>query len=114
MTPVPMGAVRELYIGGRGVARGYANDASRTAERFLPDSFDETGGARLYRTGDLARWRSDGNLEHLGRVDRQIKIRGVRIEPAEIETALGRHPRVSQAVVAVRDSGRGRRNFVVY
>ena len=114
MEPVPMGAVGELYIGGRGVARGYANDASRTAERFLPDPFDETGGARLYRTGDLARWRPDGNLEHLGRVDRQIKIRGVRIEPAEIETALGRHPKVGQAVIAVRDSGRGRRNLVAY
>ena len=114
MEPVPIGAVGELYIGGRGVARGYANDASRTAERFLPDPFDETGGARLYRTGDLARWRPDGNLEHLGRVDRQIKIRGVRIEPAEIETALGRHPKVGQAVIAVRDSGRGRRNLVAY
>ena len=88
-----MGAVGELYIGGRGIARGYANDASRTAERFLPDPFDETGGARLYRPGDLARWRPDGNLEHLGRVDRQIKIRGVRIEPAEIDLRWGGIPR---------------------
>ncbi len=114
MAPIPMGAVGELYIGGRGVARGYANNASRTAERFLPDPFDETGGARLYRTGDLARWRPDGNLEHLGRLDRQIKIRGVRIEPAEIEAALGLHPSVSQAVIAVRDSGCGRRRLAAY
>ena len=114
MEPVPIGAVGELYIGGRGVARGYANDASRTAARFLPDPFDESGGARLYRTGDLARWRPDGNIEHLGRVDRQIKIRGVRIEPAEIETALGRHPSITQAVVDLRDSGPGRRSLVAY
>lgn len=98
---VPIGAVGELYIGGDGVARGYRNCADLTAERFIPDSFSEFPGSRLYRTGDLARYRADGEIEFLGRNDLQVKVRGHRIEPAEIEVALSQHPAVQQAAVAV-------------
>lgn len=95
---IPPGTIGELYIGGAGVARGYLNRPSLTAERFTPNPFGPAG-SRLYRSGDLARERADGLLEFCGRADEQLKILGYRIEPAEIETALVRHPTVREAVV---------------
>ncbi|MFD8965681.1 amino acid adenylation domain-containing protein [Streptomyces sp. NPDC059568] len=104
---VPDGAVGELYIGGVGVARGYRGLAALTAGRFLPDPSGPPG-ARMYRTGDLARRLSGGELEYLGRSDRQIKIRGHRVDPAEIEGALLTHPHITGAVVTAETDGQGR------
>ncbi|CAE6772552.1 non-ribosomal peptide synthetase [Paraburkholderia domus] len=98
---LPQGAVGELYLGGVGLARGYLGRAALSAERFVPDPFIE--GARLYRTGDLARRRADGALDYLGRIDTQVKLRGQRIEPGEIEALLRAEQGVHDAVVIVRD-----------
>ncbi|MFM0666710.1 amino acid adenylation domain-containing protein [Paraburkholderia sediminicola] len=101
LQPLPQGAIGELYLGGVGLARGYLGRAALTAERFVPDPFSR--GARLYRTGDLARRRSDGALDYLGRMDTQVKLRGQRIEPGEIEALLRAAQGVHDAVVIVRD-----------
>ncbi len=102
--PAPIGAWGELHLGGEGLARGYRNQAGMTASRFRPDPFDGSKGGRLYRSGDLARWRRDGVLELAGRIDRQLKIRGHRVEPAEIETALMALPQVESAAVIAMES----------
>ncbi|UFP93833.1 non-ribosomal peptide synthetase [Gloeobacter morelensis] len=112
--PVPVGIPGELYIGGRSVARGYLNRPELSAEKFLPDPFDTQPGARLYRTGDRVRWLPDGQLEFLGRLDGQIKLRGFRIEPGEIEAVLAQHPAVSAAAVALREEGSAQPQLVAY
>ncbi|HSG41035.1 MAG TPA: amino acid adenylation domain-containing protein, partial [Thermoanaerobaculia bacterium] len=99
--PSPAGVPGELLIGGAGLARGYLERPELTAERFVPDPSGE--GTRLYRTGDLARFRADGRLDHLGRLDHQVKVRGFRVELGEIEAELGRHPEVTAAVVVARE-----------
>ncbi len=110
---LPAGVPGELWIGGAGLARGYAGQPAATAERFVPDPFGQAPGGRLYRTGDSARLRPDGAFECLGRLDHQIKVRGFRVEPGEIEAALERHPRVRQAVVTA-DGGAGEGRLVAY
>ncbi|HEX9937984.1 MAG TPA: amino acid adenylation domain-containing protein [Longimicrobium sp.] len=109
MRPAATGVPGELYLGGPGVTRGYAHRPSATAERYLPDPFAGVPGARMYRTGDRARWRADGQLEYRGRLDQQVKLRGFRIEPGEVESALRSHPDVDDAAAVVRGDGDGRR-----
>ncbi|HJT79671.1 MAG TPA: AMP-binding protein, partial [Chthoniobacterales bacterium] len=111
---VPIGVPGELWIGGVGVGRHYVAQPDLTNERFVPDPFTANGNARVYRTGDLCRYRSDGKIEFLGRIDHQIKIRGFRVEPGEIETLLIEHPGVSQCAVIDRVEKSGDRRLVGY
>ncbi len=111
---VPVGISGEVYIGGVGVARGYLHDPAQTAARFIPHPFSRTPGARLYRTGDLARYRSSGDVELLGRIDHQVKLRGLRVELAEIEAALNLHEDVREAVVLAREDQPGEKRLVAY
>src|ERR1043165_2067957 len=106
---VPIGVRGELYVGGAGVGRGYLKRAEITAEKFVPDPFSEVGGERLYRTGDVVRWGSDGELEFIGRVDEQVKVRGVPIEVGEIEVALKEHEIISDWVVVAQEDETGKR-----
>ncbi|HEX9944536.1 MAG TPA: amino acid adenylation domain-containing protein, partial [Thermoanaerobaculia bacterium] len=114
LEPAPLGVPGELHVGGAGLARGYLGRPELTAERFVPDPFTAEPGAHLYRTGDLARLRPSGELEYLGRVDRQVKVRGFRIEPGEIEAALTRHPAVAEAAIVLRDDLPGGRGLAAF
>jgi amino acid adenylation domain-containing protein len=105
LRPVPPGGTGEICLGGHGLARGYLGRPELTAARFVPDPLGATPGARLYRTGDLGRYRPDGEVEFLGRLDHQVKLRGFRIEPGEIEALLAGHPRVRESVVVARRDG---------
>jgi amino acid adenylation domain-containing protein len=114
MHPLPPGIPGELYIGGDGLARGYRNRPELTAQKFVADPFSTTPGARLYRTGDRVRSLPDGNIAFLGRVDAQVKLRGLRIEPGEIETALTQHPFVQAAAVVAHEDAQGEKRLVAY
>ena len=114
LAPAPPGVPGEIYIGGPGLARGYLRRPDLTAERFVAHPFDATPGARLYRTGDRARIRADGTLEFLGRFDRQVKIRGHRIEVGEVESVLSRLPQIAEAVVAVHGDTSDTRQLTAY
>jgi acyl carrier protein len=112
--PVPVGVPGELYIGGKGVTRGYLHRPKLTQERFVPNPFSNDATARLYRTGDLVRYQRDGNVEFLGRMDFQVKVRGHRIELGEIETILSRHEAVREAVIILREDIPGDQRLVAY
>jgi amino acid adenylation domain-containing protein len=111
---VPTGVAGEICIGGAGLTRGYLNSPDLTAERFIPDPFSVEPGSRLYRTGDIGRHRSDGNVEYLGRMDHQVKVRGFRIEPGEIEASIREHPSVKEAVIVARDDHLGNKRLQAY
>jgi amino acid adenylation domain-containing protein len=112
--PVPVGVSGELHIGGVGVGRGYLQRPELTAERFIPDPFSGAAGARLYRSGDLARHLADGNIEFVGRLDHQIKVRGLRIELGEIESVLSSHPEIRESVVVVQQERAEDQRLVAY
>lgn len=114
LKPVPAGVAGELCIGGPFLARGYLGLPEETARAFVPDPYSAEPGARLYRTGDAARWRFDGAIEFLGRLDQQVKVAGVRIEPGEVEAALESHPQVARAVVAAETLPGGGKRLVAY
>ncbi|MEE8584259.1 MAG: non-ribosomal peptide synthase/polyketide synthase, partial [Acidobacteriota bacterium] len=114
LRPVPIGVAGELVIGGQGLARGYLERPARSASSFVPDPFSRQPGARLYRTGDLACYRPDGQVEFIGRIDDQVKVRGFRVEPGEVGAVLARHPQVSQAAVIARRDGQGGNRLIAY
>jgi amino acid adenylation domain-containing protein len=114
LQPVPIGVAGELHIGGTAPGRGYLKRPDLTADKFIPDAFSENGGERLYKTGDLARYRSDGAIEFLGRLDHQVKIRGMRMELGEVEAALCQHPAVREAVILAQEITVGNKSLVAY
>jgi amino acid adenylation domain-containing protein len=114
MQPVPVGTAGELHIGGIQVARGYINRPELTAEKFIADPFSQEPGARLYKTGDLARYLKDGSIEYLGRIDFQIKIRGLRVELGEIETRMDEFDGINQCVVVLSEASPGDQHLVAY
>ena len=113
LQPKPVGEVGEIYVGGAGVSLGYLNRPELTAERFLPDPFSDQPSGRLYKTGDLGLFRADGELEYHGRSDRQVQLRGFRVELGEIEAPLQAHESVAQAIVVVRKEN-GIQQLVAY
>jgi amino acid adenylation domain-containing protein len=114
LNPAPFTVAGDLYLAGAGVARGYINQQATTADRFVADPFSRTPGARMYRTGDRARYLANGRIEFLGRSDRQLKMRGFRIEPEEIETLLGQYPAIQRCVVAPLQRADGEPRLVAY
>jgi aspartate racemase len=114
LQPVVIGAIGQLYIGGDGLARGYLNRPAQTARSFIPHPFSQKPGAQLYNTGDLARYLPNGDIEFLGRIDNQVKVRGFRIEPGEIESALASHEAVRDALVVARADEAGEKQLVAY
>jgi amino acid adenylation domain-containing protein len=112
--PVAVRVPGELFVGGLGLARGYLRRPDLTAEKFVPDPWSEIPGARLYRTGDLVRFLPDGDIDFLGRLDHQVKLRGLRIELGEIESVLGQQPELSGVAVLVREDRPGDRRLVAY
>jgi amino acid adenylation domain-containing protein len=110
----PIGVPGELCLGGIGLGRGYFNSSAQTAEKFIPNPFATQSGERVYRTGDLARWEPDGNLQLLGRIDQQVKIRGMRVDLTEIEATLKQHPTIADAVVVVRESAKVGKRLIAY
>ena len=114
MNPVPIGIPGELYIGGQGLARGYFNRPRLTAEKFVPDPFSDKHGSRLYKTGDLVRYLPDGNIDFIGRIDHQVKLRGYRIELEEIEKVLHSHAGVREAAVILKEIVSGNKAIFAY
>ncbi|MFJ6215457.1 amino acid adenylation domain-containing protein [Streptomyces sp. NPDC092296] len=114
LRPVPVGVPGELCLGGVRLARGYHRRPELTADRFVPDPLATEPGQRLYRTGDLVRYRPDGTIEFLGRIDTQVKVRGLRIELGEIEAALARHPAVQEAIAVAAETAPGERRLAAY
>jgi amino acid adenylation domain-containing protein/non-ribosomal peptide synthase protein (TIGR01720 family) len=114
LEPVPVGVPGEIHIGGNGLAWGYLNQPALTAEKFIPDPWSNEAGARLYKSGDWGRYSANGNVEYVGRADTQVKVRGFRIEPEEIEVQLRNHRAVKHAVVVVREDAEGNKRLVAY
>lgn len=114
LNPVPEGVAGEICLAGEGVGRGYINDKLLTSEKYVPNPFADTPGDMLYRTGDLGRFMADGNLEFIGRVDHQVKVRGFRVDLGDIETTLRQHDAVREAVVVDHDFGSGDQRIIAY
>ncbi|UOB81927.1 amino acid adenylation domain-containing protein (plasmid) [Bacillus sp. ZJS3] len=112
LNPVPVGVMGEIYIAGDGLSRGYINNPDLTAEKFLPNPFNSNKASRMYKTGDLARYLPDGNIDFIGRIDNQVKIRGFRIEIGDIETILGQHPDIDEAMVLVKENEQKSKSLV--